>query len=188
MPVHASELVAGCHVFTTSDSQRLSASNLSGISQLPVCHLLLSIFKILGIDTLSAITAYFVHSIFTTQCTSSSMSTISFQTLLLSWWWVILPGAGFWLIVLLIFNGRPTGDRLTEQPAFNVCRWKTRDVDQFCSWLLLSTHFLHITTQYIYGFTTISTFALFDICRWNTRAPAQEFCLQIGNLSMLRTK
>ena len=40
----ASQLPA-CHVFTTRDFQRLSAVYLSKISQLPVCHLLLSNFR-----------------------------------------------------------------------------------------------------------------------------------------------
>ena len=40
----ASQLPA-CHVFTTRDFQRLSTVYLSKISQLPVCHLLLSNFR-----------------------------------------------------------------------------------------------------------------------------------------------
>ena len=56
MPCRTSRLWT-CHVFTTRDSQRLSAPNLSHISQLSGCHLLLSSFEIVATDRLSGFTA-----------------------------------------------------------------------------------------------------------------------------------
>ena len=56
MPCRTSRLWT-CHVFTTRDSQRLSAPNLSRISQLSGCHVLLSSFKIVATDRRSRVTA-----------------------------------------------------------------------------------------------------------------------------------
>ena len=57
MPCRTSRLWT-CHVFTTRDSQRLSALNLSPISQLSACHVLLSTssFKIVATDKLLGFT------------------------------------------------------------------------------------------------------------------------------------